>query len=60
MTEILKFFQDNGIGCDLHLLTKGSYTITIYGMSQFPICEEFPSLDAMEQKLQYEIENWVK
>lgn len=60
MDEILKFFQDNKFAFDLSLLTKGTYIITVYGLSTFPIKQEFSTIEEMENFLQNEIDVFVR
>lgn len=59
MDEILKFFQDNKMSCDLHLLKKGTYSITVYGWGQFPRTQEFSTLDVLVSTISHDIDNYL-
>lgn len=59
MDEILRFFQDNKMSCDLHLLKKGTYSITIYGWGPFPKTQEFSTLEVMISTISHHIDNFV-
>lgn len=47
------------MSCDLHLLKKGTYSITVYGWGAFPRTQEFSTLEVLISTISHDIDNFV-